>query len=231
MTTPLLITGTSKRVGYELALSLAERGYDILSVNRTDTSPKHPRIVHFQADLMDRAQREQLVAHVRTRHDALRGIVHNASQWLDDSLENLEAMLRLHVEAPFQLNLELGDWLKKAGRADIIHICDESASRGSKNHVAYAASKAALQNMTLSFAEMYAPNVRVNSISPGLLILKEDSTPEYVEKTFRKALLEFEPGAEPLIQTVAYLLESNYTTGSNVVINGGRHLRKEAPLD
>jgi dihydromonapterin reductase/dihydrofolate reductase len=231
MTIPILITGTSKRVGYELALNLAQRGYDILSVNRSNTSPSHPRIAHFQADLMDRGQRERLIAHVRTSCEALRGIVHNASQWLDDDLDNLVAMLRLHVEAPFQLNLELGEWLNKAGRADIIHICDESASRGSKNHIAYAASKAALQNMTLSFAELYAPGVRVNSISPGLLILKEDSTPEYAGKTVRKALLEFEPGAEPLIQTVAYLLESSYSTGSNIVINGGRHLRKGAPLE
>lgn len=41
----------------------------------------------------------------------------------------------------------------------------------------------------------------------------------------KKALLEFEPGAGPLIETVKYLLASQYSTGSQVVINGGRHLK------
>jgi len=157
MTSPILLTGTSKRVGLELAMRLAEHGHDVLAVSRAEQAPAHPRIQHFQADLQVREQREALIAHVHAHYDALRGIVHNASQWLDDDLDNLEAMFRLHVEAPFHLNQSLGQWLIRAGRADIIHVCDESASRGSKNHVAYAATKAALQNMTLSFAEMYAP--------------------------------------------------------------------------
>ena len=44
-------------------------------------------------------------------------------------------------------------------------------------------------------------------------------------KTLGLALLEFEPGAGPLIEAVKYLLDSHYSTGSQVVINGGRHLK------
>ncbi|MCY1289255.1 Dihydromonapterin reductase [compost metagenome] len=227
MSSPILITGTNKRVGQQLAERLAEAGFDILAVNRSPAPSAHPRIVHFQADLQSRDDRDALIAFVRSRYPALRGIIHNASLWLDDDLANLETMFKIHVEAPFHLNFELGELLRRAGKADIIHICDESSSRGSKGHVAYAATKAALQNMTLSFAEMYAPDVRVNAISPGLLIFKEDSTAEYQQKALGKALLQYEPGAEPLIHSVLYLLESNYSTGSNIVINGGRHLKKD----
>jgi dihydromonapterin reductase/dihydrofolate reductase len=78
--------------------------------------------------------------------------------------------------------------------------------------------------MVLSFAEKYAPKVRVNGILPGLLILKEGDE-AYRQQTLKKALLEFEPGAGPLIETVKYLLASQYSTGSQVVINGGRHLK------
>lgn len=226
MTSPILITGTNKRVGQQLAERLAESGYDVLAVNRSPASSSHPRIRHFRADLEQRADREALIAHVHQHYASLRGIIHNASLWLDDSLDALETMFRIHVEAPYHLNLELGDLLRRGAKADIIHICDESASRGSKAHVAYAATKAALQNMTLSFAAMYAPAVHVNAISPGLLIFKEGGGPEYQETALRKALLPFEPGAEPLIKAVLFLLDSDYSTGSNIVINGGRHLRK-----
>ena len=111
------------------------------------------------------------------------------------------------------------------GLRAIIHICDETSSRGSKSHIGYAATKAALQNMVLSFAEKYAPKVHVNGILPGLLILKEGGDETYRQQTLKKALLEFEPGAGPLIETVKYLLASQYSTGSQVVINGGRHLK------
>lgn len=186
----------------------------------------HPNIIQFQADLCDEQDRLALIQFLQDNFDGLRAIIHNASLWLDDSLANLNTMFKLHVEAPYHLNLALGEHLLKLDKSDIIHICDETSSRGSKSHIGYAATKAALQNMVLSFAEKYAPRVRVNAILPGLLILKENSDEEYRQQTLKKALLEFEPGAQPLIDAVLFLLESQYSTGSSVVINGGRHLKK-----
>ncbi|MNC72477.1 Dihydrofolate reductase FolM [compost metagenome] len=73
--------------------------------------------------------------------------------------------------------------------------------------------------------------VRVNAILPGLLILKEGGDEAYRQQTLKKALLEFEPGAQPLIEAVQFLLDSQYSTGSNVVINGGRHLKNRIAVD
>ncbi|MCV4270017.1 dihydromonapterin reductase [Pseudomonas capsici] len=227
MNKTILVTGASQRVGLELAIQLAEAGYNVISVSRTlkPVSP-HPAIVQFQADLGMEQDRLALIDYIKANHDGLRAIIHNASLWLDDSLENLNIMFRLHVEAPYHLNQALGQLLAGPEKTDIIHICDDTSSRGSKSHIAYAATKAALQNMVLSFAEKYAPDIRVNAILPGLLILKPDSDEEYRRQTLKKALLQFEPGAAPLIEAVFYLLEARYTTGSSVVINGGRHLKK-----
>jgi len=226
MNNPILITGASKRVGLELAIRLADAGYMVISVSRSNPLADHERIIHLQADLQVENDRNALIDYIRSNFNGLRAIIHNASMWLDDNLENLNAMFKLHIEAPYHLNLELGAQLATLKKSDIIHICDDSSSRGSKSHIAYAATKAALQNMVLSFAEKYAPTVRVNAISPGLLILKENGTTEYRRQTLKKALLEFEPGSEPLIEAVFYLLNTNYSTGSNIVINGGRHLKK-----
>ncbi|MFD2642098.1 dihydromonapterin reductase [Pseudomonas japonica] len=226
MNSPILVTGGSQRVGLALATQLAQAGHTVVSASRSKiTAPAHPNIIPFQADLCREDDREALIEHLRNHYDGLRAIVHNASLWLDDDLDNLTTMFKLHVEAPYHLNLALGEQLLKLDKADIIHICDETSSRGSKSHIGYAATKAALQNMVLSFAEKYAPTVRVNAVLPGLLILKEGGDEQYRQQTLKKALLEFEPGAQPLIDAVFFLLESQYSTGSNVVINGGRHLK------
>lgn len=226
MNSPILITGASQRVGLALALELAQAGHTVVAASRhVHAQSAHPNIVQFRADLCQQADRDALIDHLSSHYDGLRAIIHNASVWLDDDLVNLELMFRLHVEAPYHLNLALGDMLRKVDKADIIHICDETSSRGSKSHIGYAATKAALQNMVLSFAEKYAPTVRVNGILPGLLILKEGGDEAYRQQTLKKALLEFEPGAGPLIEAVKYLLDSHYCTGSQVVINGGRHLK------
>ena len=226
MNSPILVTGASQRVGLALALELAQAGHTVVSASRTvQPQAAHPNIVQFQADLCRADDRQALIDYLVEHYDGLRAIIHNASLWLDDGLDNLETMFRLHVEAPYHLNLALGEMLAKQDKADIIHICDETSSRGSKSHIGYAATKAALQNMVLSFAEKYAPSVRVNAILPGLLIFKEDGDEQYRQQTLKKALLEFEPGAQPLIDAVQFLLQSQYSTGSNVVINGGRHLK------
>lgn len=227
MNSPILITGTSKRVGHELVGSLVEAGYEVVTVNRNIADGQHNGVLNFQADLSRLDDREALIDKLRSTLPSLRGVIHNASLWLEDGLENLDYMFRLHVEAPFHLNTELTGLLERAPRADIIHICDESASRGSKSHIAYAATKAALQNMTLSFAATLAPTIRVNSISPGLLIFKEDSDDHYKQETLAKAVLPFEPGVRPLLDAVHFLLNSTYSTGSNIVVNGGRHLKRK----
>ncbi|NBA95009.1 dihydromonapterin reductase [Pseudomonas sp. R5(2019)] len=232
MNSPILVTGASQRVGLELAIQLAQAGHTVISASRhPSATAAHPNIVQFQANLEQEADRLALIEHITRQYDGLRGIIHNASLWLDDGLDNLNTMFKLHVEAPYHLNIALGAHLAKVEKADIIHICDETSTRGSKSHIAYAATKAALQNMVLSFAEKYAPDIRVNAVLPGLLMFKEDGDEQYRRQSLKKALLEFEPGAQPLIDAVFFLLNTHYSTGSSVVINGGRHLKKPITHD
>lgn len=226
---PILVTGANKRGGLEICRALHAQGISIIGVYRSMPGEllEIPGATLLQADLCDPQSRERLIESVNERFDSLRGIIHNASLWLDDSLVNLERMLQIHVAAPYQLNERLQGLLRRSSRADIIHIGDDTAVHGTKNHVAYAASKAALLNLMLSFAEKFAPAIRVNAISPGLLKLKEGSDMDYREKTLRKALLEVEPGNAPLVDAVLYLLGSHYHTGNNIIINGGRHLKRQ----
>jgi dihydromonapterin reductase/dihydrofolate reductase len=169
---------------------------------------------------------------VQERYTALRAVIHNASDWLPDegplpAAEVLRRMLQVHVSAPYRLNLALAPLLQACGEqyADIIHIGDYVSSRGSSKHSAYAASKAAQDNLTLSFAARLAPKVKVNSIAPALLLFHENDGEAYRASALAKSLLQREGGLDELQRAVDYLLESRYVTGRILPLDGGRHLQ------
>ena len=112
------------------------------------------------------------------------------------------------------------------GYADIIHMSDYVASTGSHKHIAYAASKAALDNLTLSFASKYAPLVKVNSIAPALLMFNPQDDSAYREKALKKSLLGVAPGESEGVNAIRYLLDSRYLTGKTIALDGGRHLAR-----
>ena len=146
----------------------------------------------------------------------------------DVSLPSMQRMLSVHVTAPCLINQECGDLLRRHGEfqhyADIIHMSDYVASIGSKKHIAYAASKAAMENLTLSFASKYAPLVKVNSIAPALLMFNQTDEDAYRQKAKNKSLLQIVPGEVEGVNAIRYILESRYLTGKTIALDGGRHL-------
>ena len=96
----------------------------------------------------------------------------------------------------YLLNHALESLLRGFGHAasDIIHITDYVVERGSDKHIAYAASKAALDNMTRSFARKLAPEVKVNAIAPSLIMFNEHDDAEYRKQALDKSLMKIAPG-------------------------------------
>ena len=106
-----------------------------------------------------------------------------------------------------------------------MHITDDGVRRGSANRVAYCASKAGLENMTLSFAAQFAPHIKVNAIAPALVMFHDHDDVAYREKTLAKSVLGIEPGPDVVYQSLRYLLDNPYVTGTSLCVNGGRHVR------
>jgi dihydromonapterin reductase/dihydrofolate reductase len=109
-------------------------------------------------------------------------------------------MLQIHVNAPYLLNHALQDLLRGHGHAagDIIHFTDYVVERGSDKHIAYAASKAALDNMTRSFARKLAPE-KVNAIAPAMILFNENDDAEYRQQALNKSLMKIAPGEKEVI--------------------------------
>lgn len=232
---PILITGVGKRAGYAIALDLLAQGYPLIGTFRSETealtelAAKGATLYH--TDLYEPRSIAQLIGAVKRSHSALRGIIHNASDWLPDgsgqpSEDIFQRMMQVHAGAPYQINRSLQPLLERAaGGADIIHLTDYVAERGSARHIAYAASKAALQNMTLSFAALMAPLVQVNAIAPSLIAFNSGDSDAYRQKALDKSILRIEPGFSELVSAVNYLLSSRYITGRTLNLDGGRHIR------
>ncbi len=234
---PIIITGGAQRLGLAAALALRADNHPVVITYRKQrpllSRLRQQGIETMQADFADEDGILLFAEQLRARFTSLRAIIHNASEWLpeggaeSDSVV-LQRMLNIHVTAPFLLNQECGDLLRRHGElrgyADIIHMSDYVASSGSKKHIAYAASKAALDNLSLSFACKFAPLVKVNSIAPALLMFNPDDDAAYREKALKKSLLGVAPGEAEGVNAIRYLLESRYLTGKTIALDGGRHL-------
>jgi len=229
---PILITGASQRVGLHCAERLLEDGFPVIVTYRRERdSIDRLRALGAQALQADFSEESGIITFIsalKQRTDGLRAIVHNASEWRPDTpgqeAEAFRQLFQVHMLAPYLINLHCAELLRHGGPADIVHIGDDVTRKGSKKHIAYAASKAGLDNLTLSFAASLAPTIKVNGIAPALILFNPDDDAEYRRKALAKSALGIEPGAEVIYQSLRYLLDNPYVTGTTLTVNGGRHL-------
>ncbi|MBK3463612.1 MULTISPECIES: dihydromonapterin reductase [Pseudomonas] len=230
---PILITGAGQRVGLHCAQRLLEDGYSIIFTYRSDRpgvqTLRDLGAIGVFADFSSEAGILAFIAELHTHTDSLRAIVHNASDWLAETpgseAEAFNRMVNIHMLAPYLINLHCADLLKQSTPADIIHISDDVTRKGSSKHIAYCASKAGLDSLTLSFAARYAPAIKVNGIAPALLLFNPDDDAAYRAKALAKSALGIEPGSEVIYQSLRYLLDNPYVTGTTLTVNGGRHVK------
>jgi len=230
---PVLITGASQRVGLHCAERLLEEGQPVIITYRTER-PGVQRLkalgaVAIEADFSSQDSVMAFIAQLKKRTESLRAIVHNASEWLAeteaDEADAFQRMFNVHMLAPYLINLHCAEQLQRSEMADIIHIGDDVTRKGSSKHIAYSASKAGLDNLTLSFAARYAPRIKVNGIAPAMLMFQPDDDAAYRTRTLAKAALGIEPGPEVIYQSLRYLLDNPYVTGTTLTVNGGRHVK------
>lgn len=251
MTAPILITGGSQRLGLAIAHYLNSEDFvksNTSSQIKEDASnsthvkviityrTKKPSVdtlidqgvIAIKADFSNNEGISAFITQLKAHTNKLRGIIHNASDWdketpQADVAQLFAKMMQVHASTPYQINLACKDMLIDG--ADIIHMTDYVQDKGSHKHIAYAASKAALHNLTLSFASLLAPKVKVNSIAPSLLMFNENDSEEYKQKALSKSILGICPGEDEAVNAVKFIFNSTYMTGQVIHLNGGRNLK------
>lgn len=229
---PILLTGAAQRVGLHCAHRLLDDGQPVMLSYRRERpgldSLRQRGAITLAADFSSTEGILAFIGAVRQHTQKLRAIIHNASEWLPDQAgqeaEVLQRLFQVHMLAPYLINLNCADLLQQGGPADIIHISDDITRRGSAKRIAYTATKAGLESLTLSFAALLAPRVKVNGIAPALIQFNEQDDADYRTKALAKSALGIEPGPEVVYQSLRYLLDNPYLTGTTLSLNGGRHL-------
>jgi dihydromonapterin reductase/dihydrofolate reductase len=232
----IVVTGAGRRVGLHLAERFLERGHPVVAHSHHESEAldhlRRKGALSIVSDLTDATALDLLVQFIAGQVQSLRAIIHNASIFeitsgdRDAAVEQLRRMTAIHATAPFYLNHSLFPLLQacRATHADIVHISDIYADNPNPRFDVYCASKAAGQNLALSFAKKFAPKVKVNVIQPGPILFQQWHTAEARERILAETLLGKEGGAESIGVAAEAILANNFQTGAVVAVDGGRHL-------
>jgi NAD(P)-dependent dehydrogenase (short-subunit alcohol dehydrogenase family) len=106
----------------------------------------------------------------------------------------------------------------------IVNVTDVAALEAWPLFAPHAAAKAALAQLTRSLARAFAPEVRVCAVAPGLVLLPDGSDAEMKERHAGRTALGRLGDPEDVVGAIAYLIEADYVTGEQLVVDGGHQL-------
>jgi NAD(P)-dependent dehydrogenase (short-subunit alcohol dehydrogenase family) len=233
-----LVTGSSRRLGRQIALTLARAGADLALhyFHSADQAGHLAQEIHslgrraetFQADLAQPEQIEAMFAAIGAAFGQLDVLVNNAAVYHTTPIATLtaeqwDAQLAINARAA-ALCIRFAIPLMPDGGA-IVNIADISAEKGRADYVAYAASKAALLAVTKSCALALAPRgIRVNAVSPGIAQGHEEDSDELKQRTLSRIPLGRIGGPESVAEAVLFLVRNDYITAQNLRVDGGWHM-------
>lgn len=249
-----LVTGAAKRVGREISLYLARRGFDV-AVHYSSSAAEAEAVVAeiralgrqavaLRADLLDEAQVVPLVARAA---EALGGplslLVNNASIFEYDNVKTAsrrswDRALESNLRAPFVLTQSFAAQAPKAtpdeageplSRALIVNLIDQRVWKLTPEFMSYTIAKVGLWTLTRTAAMGLAPDVRVNAIGPGPTLQGARQTDTHFAK--QRAATVLGRGSNPADITAAlgFFLDSPGVTGQMIATDGGQHLGWQTP--
>ncbi|MBC3875882.1 SDR family oxidoreductase [Undibacterium flavidum] len=237
-----LVTGAAKRIGRQIALALAQRGWDIVvhygqSAKEaaqlvTEIEQSGRRAVAVQADLGDVAQVKKIVPQALAYFGRLDVVVNNASLFEADGIADfsqacLDRHMHANVMAPLMLAQDLYANLPEdaqAGMAVVINILDQKLFNQNPDYLSYTLSKAALHTATTTLAQALAPKVRVVGIAPGLSLVSGDQSVGDFEVAHQMTPLGRSSTPQDIAEAVCYVASAKAITGTTLLVDGGQHL-------
>jgi NAD(P)-dependent dehydrogenase (short-subunit alcohol dehydrogenase family) len=231
-----LVTGGAHRVGRSISLGLAQAGANIvINYNNSEeqalaTAAEIEALgvgaLPYCANIADPDQVQQMVNTAKVRFGGIDVLVNNASIFSQTPFPMQDYAMWHKVTgilidgALFCCNNVAPNMLNK-GEGAIIFIVDLSAWEPWPKFAAHSVGKAALLALSRQMALELAPAVRVNAISPGPVLPPPDFSPEKIERTAHKTLLNRWGKPEDVADAVVFLAQADYITGDVIIIDGG----------
>jgi len=251
-----LVTGSSVGVGRAAAIGFAERGCSVvINYNRSRSEAeeaaelcraKGADTIVVQADVSIDADCRRLVQAAVDTFGRLDILVNNAAATEFVKFSDLEGLteeiwmkiLRTNLLGNFFCSRAAVPAMQKAGEGAIVNVVSIAGFLGGGSSIAYAASKAAVINMTKSLARTLGPAIRVNGVAPGAIDtrwLRNGLGEEAFEK-LRDSLRYTTPlqtiaTPEDVADAVIWLVEgARMVTGETIKLDGGQHLGSDRGL-
>lgn len=235
----ILITGAASKVGRTLALSLAERGAHIAFSWYFADEPWQSIQAEIEAfgvqcyvqqcDFTDSGQIRALIRDVYEFFGRIDVLINSVSigmraPVLDISDDEWDMTMAINVRGPFIATKAAGIVMLKHGSGVILNLADLAAFEPWPEHAHYSASKAALISLTRSLAIELAPYVRVNAIVDGTGVQDDVYTSRPPRAVEKHSLLKHTGTPADIAHAAIFLIENNFTTGTVMVMDGGRSL-------
>jgi NAD(P)-dependent dehydrogenase (short-subunit alcohol dehydrogenase family) len=231
-----LVTGGAHRLGRAFALGLAEAGADVVinyhgsaeAARSTQAEIRElgRRAVTVQGDVASSGDVQRLVQTAADAFGRLDILVNSASLFQRTPFpeigeEEWDRVLAVNLKGPFLLSQAAAPLLRREGGGVIVNIVDLSALQPWANYAHHAVSKAGLLHLTRVLARALAPEIRVNAIAPGTVLPPED--PEAHDGGGRHVVAR-DGRPEDVVAALLHLVRSDFVTGENLVVDGGRLL-------
>jgi pteridine reductase len=234
----VLVTGGARRLGRAIALGLAERGAQVAFTYHRSAGDARATAAALAAagagghaiaaDLADGHAARRAVQEAAVALGGLDVLVHAASGGFVPT-DPLDVEPELFADA-LGATLTGGFFCAQAARRAmgdagvIVFVTDVAALEAWPLFAPHAAAKAALAQLTRSLARSFAPEVRVCAVAPGPVLLPDGSDDAVRARQAARTALGRLGAPEDVVGAVAYLIEADYVTGEQLVVDGGHAL-------
>jgi pteridine reductase len=229
-----MITGSGRRLGRRLAFAFADAGYDIIlhaNASITGVTEAEEEIrrkgrdaFHVIADLRHVSEIRRMAAGIAARTRGLDVLVNNAGVFPEAAFDEITEEMwdetqAVNLKALFFLTQSLLPLLR-AGGGNVINILSAGAYDPWKRHLPYNVSKAGAVMLTRAMAKALAPEIRVNGIAPGIIIIPGEEEREHIPES-RFTMQRY--GTPRDVADAALFLAggTSYITGHILPITGG----------
>jgi 3-oxoacyl-[acyl-carrier protein] reductase len=240
-----LVTGGATGIGRSATLALARAGYDVaINYSSSEKAARETaaaaenlgaKTLVVRCDVSDEAGVRAMLKAVEERFGRLDVLVNNAgvtASWKPKDLESLsledwDRVFAVNVRGLFQVTRAALPLLR-ASKGCVVNTASIVGLRPGPQPLPYAASKAAVVNLTKTLAYNLGPDIRVNAVAPGWMEgdwmqrMLGDKYQDLMGKRAKATPLRRCVTAEDVAQTVMSLIQSNrFVTGEVIVIDGG----------
>jgi 3-oxoacyl-[acyl-carrier protein] reductase len=242
----VLVTGASTGIGRSAAVALAKNGYDVvINFSRSEDAAKMTardaeatgaRALLYRCDVSDDSCVRAMVAATEKEFGRLDVLINNAGTTVDVEPKNFEdikiedwnRVFNVNVLGLFLVTRAAVPLLKKSPNACIVNTCSIAGLRPSAQPLPYAASKAAVANLTKTLANALGPQIRVNAVAPGWIEgewMKRTLAENYEGLMARRA--KYTPlrrcctDEDVADSMLSLILHNRFVTGEIIIVDGG----------